>query len=184
MRGRTTPSTTVRDALYVIVFEAETPAGLAYDVALLVLILGSVVSTMLETVHSIYTHNQATFAITERVFTGTFAADYILRAAVAKPNARAYCCSFFGAVDLCSILPTLLEELTSMHTQFRIVRVLRLLRVLRVLHFAGFSAEAEAPLENVIEHGDEEHEEAFQTFEQWFFWSWSASQLYILNGIL
>ena len=40
----------IRDALYVIIFEAETPLGQAFDILLLLLILASVVSTSLETV--------------------------------------------------------------------------------------------------------------------------------------
>ena len=48
-------------------------------------------------------------------------------------------------IDLCAILPTLLEELTAVGaSSIRIVRVMRLLRVFRVLHFAGLDAEAEA----------------------------------------
>lgn len=141
--------TALRETLYVVVFEADTPAGLAYDVALLVFIFGSVASTMLQTVHTYHSRHPAAFEMAERVFTGTFAADYALRAYVARPNARAYCCSFFGVVDLAALLPTLVDELTAVQInggQMRLVRVLRLLRVFRVLHFAGLSAEAEALL--------------------------------------
>ncbi|MFT4970526.1 MAG: voltage-gated potassium channel, partial [Chitinophagales bacterium] len=39
--------------IHEIIFEADTPAGKAFDVALLVLIILSVIATMLETVTSI-----------------------------------------------------------------------------------------------------------------------------------
>ena len=42
----------VRESLYVIIFEAETPLGQAFDVTLLLLIVASVTTTCLETVHS------------------------------------------------------------------------------------------------------------------------------------
>ena len=67
-----------------------------YDVVLLLLIFVSIVTTMLETVHPIHARHPAAFAITERLFTGLFTADYVIRASVARPDARSYCCSFFG----------------------------------------------------------------------------------------
>ena len=135
----------VRESLYVIIFEAETPLGQAFDVTLLLLIVASVTTTCLETVHSVAAHHLKAFWVVERCFTGLFAAEYAMRACVAKPNAKAYVCSFFGVVDLMSILPTLLEELTAFGgSSIRTVRVLRLLRVFRVLHMAGLNAEAEA----------------------------------------
>ena len=141
------PADDVRQALYTIVNEADTPLGQAFDFVLLVLILASVISTMLETVRSIHAQHAAVFWFAERVFTGIFAAEYALRTAVAKPDARAYVCSFFGAVDLVAILPTLLEEVTFIGaSSMRIVRVLRLLRVFRVLHHAGLNAEVESLL--------------------------------------
>ena len=137
----------LRDTLHTIVFGTETPMGFAFDVLLLLLILASVMSTMLETVKSVHAVHARSFWIAERVFTGIFVAEYVLRVAVAKPGPRAYICSFFGSVDLLAILPTLLVYVgafgaSSMH--LRIVRVLRLLRVFRVLQSAGLQEEAEA----------------------------------------
>jgi hypothetical protein len=136
----------LRHTMYVIIFEAETACGQAFDILLLLFILASVALTMLETVHSYHMLHAWRFWVAERVFTGVFAAEYVLRTAVMKPNPRAYVCSFFGAVDLCAILPTLLEEVTDEFSgsSMRIVRVLRLLRVFRVLHFTGLSEEAES----------------------------------------
>jgi voltage-gated potassium channel len=43
-----------REQLHEIIFEADTPAGKAFDVALLVVILASVLAVMLETVPSLF----------------------------------------------------------------------------------------------------------------------------------
>ena len=137
----------LRDRLYIIVFEAETPAGQAFDICLLVCILMSVATTMLETVKHIWQLHKVYFEMSEQIFTTLFAAEYVLRTAIAKPSPISYICSFFGIVDLCAVLPSIVEELTPATegaASLRIVRVLRLLRVFRVLHFAGLNAEAEA----------------------------------------
>lgn len=54
--------------------------------------------------------------------------------------------SFFGVVDLCATLPSLLEIITPLSSSrgVRIELVLRLLRVFRVLQWAGLNAEADA----------------------------------------
>ena len=132
---------------YVIVFEAETPAGQAFDIALLLLIVMSVTTTMLETVHHLLMQYRPFFEASEDVFTAIFSAEYMLRIFIARPSAAAYVFSFFGIVDLCAVLPSLIEDLLPRGTgtsSLRIVRVLRLLRVFRVLHVTGLTEEADA----------------------------------------
>ena len=136
----------LRESCHAIVFEHDTTAGLAFDIAVLVLICVSVISTLLESVHSYYKVHKLTFKLVELVSTALFAAEYVLRLLVAQPGPLAYACSFFGAVDLCAILPALLEELlTPGSSSLRIVRVLRLLRVFRVVQLdARLAQEADA----------------------------------------
>ena len=131
-----------RERLYDVVFLADTPAGQLFDLALLLCILFSVVLTMLETVRSLNHQYWHWFRTAEVMFTALFAAEYVLRVCI-SPVPMAYVCSFFGVVDLCAVLPTLVEELFPMGAStLRIVRVLRLLRVFRVMHFAGLEDEA------------------------------------------
>ena len=136
----------LRETLYIVVFENHTPAGQAFDVALLICITLSVTLTMLETVHAYWERYSQLFRTAEVMFTSIFAIEYLLRVAIARPGAASYMCSFFGIVDLFAVLPTLLDELLagSGTAYLRIVRVLRLLRVFRVLHFAGLTAESDA----------------------------------------
>jgi voltage-gated potassium channel len=130
-----------RRQLYIIIFEADTPAGKAFDVALLVAILISVIAVVLESVPHLHHHYALIFRLSEYMFTSTFTVEYLIRLLVA-PSASAYACSFFGLVDAASILPTFLELLLPGASSLRVVRVLRLLRVFQVLHMTGFINDA------------------------------------------
>lgn len=135
---------------YVVVFEAETPAGFAFDAVLLVLIIASVAITMLETVHAYWVRYAASFQIADLIFTILFSAEYTLRLVISRPSISAYACSFFGVVDFMAVMPSLLEvglggALTwSGSTTLRAVRVLRLLRAFRIFHIRGLESEASA----------------------------------------
>lgn len=138
----------LRDHLYIIVFESETPAGQAFDIVLLVCILMSIGTTMLETVPEIRRPYKLYFELSENIFTSIFTLEYLVRVSIARPKPASFICSFFGLVDLCAVLPSLIVVMllpdSGAATNLRLVRVLRLLRVFRVLHFVGLSDEAEA----------------------------------------
>ena len=124
--------------LHEIIFEAETPAGRAFDVVLLWTILLNVGVIMLESVPSLQAEYAPIFTALEWLFTGLFAVEYALRlVAVRKP--LLYATSFFGVVDLLAILPTFLGFAFPGWHSLRIIRILRLLRVFRVLKLAGFT---------------------------------------------
>lgn len=62
-----------------IIFEADTRAGKAFDVALLILIIVSIVATMLETVTSIREVYGQELIIIEWIVTIFFTLEYIMR---------------------------------------------------------------------------------------------------------
>jgi voltage-gated potassium channel len=94
-----------RNRLHEVIFEADTPSGKVFDVALLWLIVLSVLTVLLETVPEFQAQYQVQFKCAEWVFTGLFTLEYLLRLiAVRKP--WQYATSFFGVVDLLAILPT------------------------------------------------------------------------------
>ena len=103
-----------RRQLYIIVFEAETPAGAAFDIILLVTILISVLVVILESVPSLRHHYGPAFRLSEYMFTSAFMLEYILRLTI-SPSPTAYACSFFGLVDAASILPTFVDLLVRRH---------------------------------------------------------------------
>ena len=62
---------------------------------------------------------------------------------LSSPRPAAYARSFFGVVDLLSILPTYLSLLLPGSQYLQVIRVIRVLRVFRVLKLAAYIGEAE-----------------------------------------
>jgi voltage-gated potassium channel len=115
--------------------------GRAFDLALLWAIVLSVITVMLESVTELRETYGAIFSALEWFFTILFTVEYVLRlASVDKPLGYAW--SFFGVVDLVSILPTYLSLLVPGAQSLLVIRSLRLLRVFRVLKLAHFVGEA------------------------------------------
>jgi voltage-gated potassium channel len=136
------PAGSRRAALHQIVFEADTPAGRAFDIIVQVLIVVSVIVVSLETVRGLSPRAHQLLFIAEWALTVLFTAEYILRlAAVRQPTA--YARSFFGIVDLLALLPTWLSILLPGTQALLVVRVLRLLRIFRILKLAHFLTEAQ-----------------------------------------
>lgn len=130
-------SRNLRQRLYEIVFEADTPAGKAFDVALLILITLSILVVMLESITSYRMAYGELFRQLEWIFTILFTIEYLLRLYVTK-NARAYATSFFGVVDLLAILPTYLSLFAIGSQQLIIIRALRLIRIFRIFKLGHF----------------------------------------------
>ncbi len=131
-----------RGRLHEIIFEADTPAGKAFDVTLLVAILLSVLAVCLESVEKIELQYGRTLRIAEWVFTIAFTVEYVLRLiCVGRP--RRYAVSFFGIVDLLAILPTYLSLVVAgSQSPLLVIRAIRLFRVFRVFKLAQFLGEA------------------------------------------
>lgn len=130
-----------RTTWHEIIFEADTKAGKTFDVVLLWSILLSVVIVMLESVQELKTEYGQYFTIIEWAFTILFSAEYIARIAVIKKPLK-YVFSFYGLVDLLSILPTFMGLYFTGTHSLTVIRTLRLLRVFRVLKLARFLKEA------------------------------------------
>src|SRR5690606_39198842 len=90
-----------------IVFEAETPAGRRFDVALLWLITLSVACVMLESVPAVRRAYARPLQAIEWGFTLLFTLEYFLRLYVVRHPLR-YARSFYGIIDVLSVLPTYL----------------------------------------------------------------------------
>ena len=130
-----------------IIFEAETPAGRAFDIALLWCIGLSVLVVMLETVNTIDVDYTGMLLVLEWVFTGIFTIEYVLRLWCSRKPLK-YALSFFGVVDLMSCLPAYIVLFFGASSAFAVVRTLRLLRMFRVLKMVNHVHGAE-----VILHG-------------------------------
>ena len=128
--------------LHEIVFEADTPSGKAFDITLLIAIVMSVATVMLESVAEIQTNYGPLLITLEWFFTILFTIEYIARlASVGRPSR--YAVSFFGIVDLLSILPTYLSVIFAGAQSLLIIRVFRLLRIFRVLKLRHYLTAAQ-----------------------------------------
>jgi len=131
----------LKELWYKIIFEAETPAGKRFDIILLFAILLSVLAVMLESVPSISRAFGEELRIIEWVFTILFTIEYLARLYVITNKFR-YAISFFGLVDLLSIIPTYLSLFFAGTHTLLIIRSLRLLRVFRVMKLVRYLEEA------------------------------------------
>jgi voltage-gated potassium channel len=136
----------IKDKLHEVISEAETPQGKLFDVVLLWAILLSVAVVFLESVPEIRSEYEDSLRLAEYSFTAIFTVEYILRL-VAAGKALRYAGSFFGVVDLLSILPSFIELLLPGTASLRVIRILRLFRVFRVLKLVSFASEATALME-------------------------------------
>ncbi len=132
---------TIRQRLYRIIFEHDTPAGRTFDIALIVAILVSVTAVMLDSVASISQRYGPILKAIEWFFTILFTIEYLLRLYTARGAGR-YARSFFGIVDLLAIVPTYTSLLFPPGRFLLTIRVLRVLRIFRVLKLVSFLGEA------------------------------------------
>jgi voltage-gated potassium channel len=131
-----------RDAARTVIFEADTPAGKAFDVGLIIAILVSVFAVMLDSVASIHDRYGNWLYAVEWLFTIAFTVEYGLRLWCIQHPAL-YARSFYGVVDLLGILPTYLSLLVTGTQYLLVIRVLRVLRVFRVLRMVRYVGEAQ-----------------------------------------
>ena len=120
-----------RERLHQIIFEADTPKGKAFDIALLIAILLSVLVVMLESVESIHAEYGRLLLALEWIFTILFTIEYFLRIySINKP--LKYIFSTMGIIDLLAILPTyLIFTFPNLHT-LTVIRSIRIIRIFRV----------------------------------------------------
>lgn len=124
-----------RARVHEVIFEADTPAGKKFDLALLCCILLSVLAVIIDSVESVHRDYGTALLVAEWIFTLLFTVEYVLRLLCVKRPA-AYARSFFGVVDLLAILPTYLSLFFVGTQSLIVIRALRLLRVFRVLKLA------------------------------------------------
>ena len=136
-------ATSAREKTYEIIFDSHTPAGKLFDIVLLVVILISVVATCLESVETYKTAYGNIFSLLEAVITILFTLEFALRIWCSQ-HKTSYLFSFYGIVDLLSILPSYIG-IAIKHpgaSHWAVIRSLRLLRVFRVFELGWFVSEA------------------------------------------
>jgi voltage-gated potassium channel len=131
-----------KERIHEVIFEADTPMGKAFDIILLILISISVLIVMLESVPSLDMRFHDLFWVLEWVFTIIFTVEYLLRIySVYRP--WKYISSFYGVIDLLSILPTYISLFIAGTQYLLVIRGLRLMRIFRILKLGHFLKEGQ-----------------------------------------
>ena len=135
-----------RARIYTIIFEADTVAGRRFDTALLIVIVLSVATVIIDSIGAIRARDYLILNGLEWLFTILFTLEYIVRLICVKRPLR-YATSLFGVIDLLSILPTYLAILLPEFHFLIDVRLLRMLRVFRVLKLPRYFDESQILLQ-------------------------------------
>ncbi len=135
-----------REKIHEVIFEADTRAGKNFDVVLIVMIFASVAAVMLDSVESISARYRWQLFVAEWAFTIAFTIEYILRLISVRKPLR-YARSFYGVVDVLSIIPTYLALIFVDAKYFLVIRILRVLRIFRIFKLVSFMGEADLMME-------------------------------------
>ena len=130
-----------RKKTYSVIFESDTPAGKTFDILLLAVILFSVFVVILESVPQLQDDYWQLFRIIEWIVTIIFTIEYLLRIWSANKSVN-YIFSFYGIIDLLSVIPTYIAFFIAGAQSLLIIRAIRLLRVFRILKITRYSNES------------------------------------------
>ncbi|WP_201574901.1 ion transporter [Psychrobacter sp. H8-1] len=133
--------TYLRNRIHIIIEGTDTRLGKFFDIVLLIAILTSVGVVMLDSVLYMRLQYGTIFYYAEWFFTILFTFEYLLRL-FSAPNRLRYAFSFFGVVDLLSILPSYLSLFFGGVQYLLVIRILRILRVFRVLKLKAYMQQA------------------------------------------
>lgn len=129
-----------RFELHEVIYESNTPAGKAFDVALLIAIFTSIMVVMLDSVQHIHAQYGGLFKTVEWVFTALFTLEYILRLICIRQPIK-YVFSLLGVIDLIALIPSYLSIFFFGAQSLLVFRALRLLRVFRIFKLGQFLTE-------------------------------------------
>lgn len=139
--GPEAPLAPWRRRMHEVIFEADTPAGKAFDVVLLAIIVLSVIVVMLDSVLEIHNRYLLPLALAEWTITILFTVEYVARLiCVARP--WRYALSFYGLVDLLAVVPTYLALFVAGAHSVLVIRAIRLVRIFRVFKLSRYLSEA------------------------------------------
>lgn len=135
-----------KEQLFRVIFRSDTRAGMLFDVLLIMAILVSVTVVILTTVQGVNARHGRLLYLIEWCFTLAFTLEYFLRLYCVRSR-WGYARSFYGIVDLLSIIPTYLGLILTGTGPMLVIRVLRILRLFRVMHMNRYIGEANILLE-------------------------------------
>lgn len=120
-----------RRRMYDVIFEADTPAGRRFDIALVGAIMLSILVVVLDSVPRLHKEYGDALTVLEWSFTILFTLEYLARVVCIQRPWR-YATGFYGVIDLLAVLPTYFSLLVPGSGYLLDIRILRLLRVFRI----------------------------------------------------
>lgn len=138
----------LKDRLYDIIFESDSPLGKKFDTLLIVAIVLSIVIVTCDSLVSGHVWVVRSFVVLEYVLTVFFTLEYVIRL-YCSPRPKAYALSFFGLIDLLSILPMYLGFFLHSARFMIVLRSFRLIRIFRIFKLFAFLQEGYLLLESI-----------------------------------
>ena len=137
-----------RQRLYNLIFESDTPAGKAFDVAVIIAIFVSLFVTFIESMPAVAGYFKISLETIEGILTVFFTVEYCLRL-YCSPKPKEFALSFFGIIDLLATIPPYLVYFFPSARYMLILRTFRLIRVFRVFKLFSFLNEGYLLLESI-----------------------------------
>ena len=142
-------SLSLKDKLYKIIFESDTPAGKTFDVLLIISILISVIVVFIDSVEYYNKKYGDILYLLEWFFTILFTIEYFLRIYCIGKHIM-YIRRFFRIVDHVSIIPTYISIFFPASRFLTVIRILRVLRIFRILKLILYIGEANILMQAII----------------------------------
>ncbi|HKI73144.1 MAG TPA: ion transporter [Pseudomonadales bacterium] len=131
----------IKQAIYDVIFGFESKPGKLFDIALICLILSSVAAVFIDSIAEYQMRYGILLYRLEWFFTIVFTIEYLLRI-YSYPKRSHYVFSFYGIIDLVSILPTYIAFVYPAAAYMIVIRILRVLRIFRILKLFRYIGEA------------------------------------------
>jgi voltage-gated potassium channel len=138
----------VKEKINNIIFNHDTKWSKRFDIWLIVVVMISVLTVMVETVESLSKEYKVVFFTLEWFFTVLFSLELFLRLYSTDKKFK-YIFSFYGIVDIISILPSYLSFFIPGAQNLLIIRALRMLRIFRILKLNQYT-EAGVQLQDAL----------------------------------
>ena len=123
-----------KERIRIIVEQSDTKLGKTFDLLVQFLVLISLISFSIETLPNLSSYQKQILFYIECIIIFLFTLEYFVRIWVSK-NSFTYIFSFYGIIDLLSIVPFYL----SLTVDLRVLRTLRFLRLFRILKLVKFT---------------------------------------------
>ncbi len=133
----------LKERLRIIIFDSSTPLGKLFDILLMLLILASITTIVLQSVPVYNVKYHLILASLDWFFTVCFMIEYGLRV-YSAPDRKKYIFSFLGIIDFLAVFPSIFSLLNTGYQTIQVIRIIRLLRVFKVLRLFRFISEAYA----------------------------------------